>query len=174
MGFLVRIDPPTRLEDVTRAVRSIDSSFRLRTEWIDETYATTFADRRLAARVVTAFGLLAFAVAIAGLYGVMTLLVAGRTREIGIRMALGADHQHIRRLVLGSTVRLGTAGSACGIALAVAGSRWIESQLFGVSPTDPLTHVLVVVIVLVAALTAAWGPARRAVRVDPTIALRAE
>jgi ABC-type antimicrobial peptide transport system permease subunit len=109
-----------------------------------------------------------------GVYGVITLLVAGRTREIGIRMALGADRRDIGGLVVRSTLRLAAAGVAFGLALAAGSSRWIESQVFGVSPTDPATYAVVTVSVLAAALVAAWPPARRAVRIDPTIALKAE
>jgi len=102
----------------------------------------------------------------------MAFLVANRAREIGIRMALGADRRRIRRLVLESAMWLVLLGSAIGIGGAFAVSRWAQSQLFGVRATDPLTIVLVTVALVITALFATWHPARQAARVDPTVLLR--
>jgi ABC-type antimicrobial peptide transport system permease subunit len=132
------------------------------------------AETLLAMRVVGLFGIGAFVMAMAGLYGVMAFLVAGRTREIGIRMALGADRARIGRFVMGSSLRLVVAGAAIGIAAAVLVLRAIASQLFGVTPTDPATYVTVAVATIVTASLATWQPARRAARVDPVQTLRAE
>jgi ABC-type antimicrobial peptide transport system permease subunit len=117
---------------------------------------------------------LAFVIAMAGLYAVIAFLVASRTREIGVRMALGADRTAIRRMVIGSAGRLALIGVTLGTVAAVAAARWIESQLFGVSMSDPSTYVLVCGAVLTTALIATWYPARQAARVDPTVTLRAE
>jgi ABC-type antimicrobial peptide transport system permease subunit len=137
-------------------------------------YADVYGDTRLAASVSGGFGLIAVIVAMVGLFAVTTMLVAGRTREIGVRIALGATHRDIRQLVLHRA--LGYVG--CGIAVGTAGalsiSRWLSSQLFGVEPTDPVTYAGVAVVLGAIALVATWSPARRATRVDPVTALRSE
>ena len=130
------------------------------------------ADRLLAARVVSGFGALAFVIAIAGLYSLMTFLVADRHREIGVRMALGAERRHIRRLVIGKSLRLVAAGAALGILGIFVSGRWVQSQLYGVSSGDPFTIAGVTTLVAVVAILATWSPARAATRVDPTILLR--
>jgi putative ABC transport system permease protein len=126
----------------------------------------------LASRIISGFGVLAFVVAAAGIYALMAFLVASRAREIGIRMALGADSQRIRQLVLGSSIGLVSVGAALGIFGALAASRWAQSQLFGVSATDPITIALVTAAVVVTALLATWHPARQAARIDPTVLLK--
>ena len=174
-GFLsitARVDSRTRAGDLYQTVRSVDPGNILKVEFADDQYARQFADRLLAARVVTAFGTLAFVVAAAGIYGLMAFLVASRNREIGIRMALGADARRIRGLVLGSSMRLVLVGAALGVTGAVVTARWVQSQLFGVSATDPLTIVLVTSGVVIVALLASWQPARQAARVDPKALLK--
>jgi predicted permease len=172
--LLVRVDPADRLDDIARDIRALDDRFRVTVEWVDDTYARAFADRLLAARIVIVFGGLAFCVAIAGLYGVMAFLVTSRTREIGIRMALGADRRDIGRLVLASSARLVIIGAVLGLGGALLLSRWVSSQFYGVSATDPLTYMLVGATMLATALVATWHPARQAASVDPAITLRAE
>jgi len=174
-GFLTitaRVDSRARAFDLYQTVRSVDARNILKVEFVDDQYARQFADRLLATRIMTGFGMLAFIVASAGVYGVMAFLVANRAREIGIRMALGADSRRIRRLVLGSSMWLVSLGAAIGIGGAFVASRWAQSQLFGVSSTDPMTILLVTLAVMVAALFAAWHPARQATRLDPTQLLR--
>jgi predicted permease len=174
-GFLTvtaRVDSHLRASDLYQVVRSIDTRNILKVEFVDDQYARQFADRLLATRIMTGFGVLAFLVAAAGIYGLMAFLVANRSREIGIRMALGADRRRIRRLMLESSMWLVSLGAAIGIGGAFAASRWAQSQLFGVSATDPITIVLVTVAVVITALFATWHPARQACRVDPTVLLR--
>ena len=174
-GFLTvtaRVDSRSRAADLYQTARSVDGRNILKVEFVDDQYARQFADRLLATRIITGFGVLAFVVAAAGIYGLMAFLVASRAREIGIRMALGADSQRIRQLVLGSSMWLVSVGAAVGIAGAFAASRWAQSQLFGVSATDPLTIVLVTVAVVVTAVLATWHPARQAARIDPTVLLK--
>lgn len=174
-GYLTitaRVDSRLRASDLYQTVRSIDTRNILEVEFVDDQYARQFADRLLATRIMTAFGMLAFVVAAAGIYGVMAFLVANRAREIGIRMALGADGRRIRRLVLASAMWLVLLGAAIGIGGAFVASRWAHSQLFGVEATDPITIVLVTVAVAVTALLATWQPARQATRVDPKALLR--
>lgn len=174
-GFLnvtARVDSRSRASDLYQTVRSIDTHNILKVEFVDDQYARQFADRLLATRIMTGFGMLAFVIAAAGIYGVMAFLVANRAREIGIRMALGADSRRIRRLVLASSMWLVLLGAAIGISGAFAASRWAQSQLFGVKATDPITIVLVTVVVAITALLATWQPARQATRVDPKVLLR--
>jgi putative ABC transport system permease protein len=110
----------------------------------------------------------------AGVYGVMAFIVAGRTREIGIRMALGADRRDISRLVLRSSMTMVALGAGIGVAAALLLSRWTASQFHGVSSTALDTYILVAAAVVLMSLLATWRPARAAARVDPAITLRTE
>jgi ABC-type antimicrobial peptide transport system permease subunit len=159
---------------VLGTLRGTDSRFQTKAEFLDDAYASRHAETLMATSIVTAFAGFAFIVAMTGIYGVMAFLVAGRTREIGIRMALGADRRSISRMVLGSSARLVLWGAALGSGAALLTSRWIESQLFGVSPTDPATYVAVSAAIVATALLATWHPALQAARVDPAITLRTE
>jgi ABC-type antimicrobial peptide transport system permease subunit len=109
-----------------------------------------------------------------GLYGVAAFFVAGRTREIGIRIALGARRGNVQRLVLRSAIQPVMLGTVAGSALAFFASRLIASQLFGVVPGDPTTYALVLSTMVVTALVATWRPARKASTIDPAVTLRAE
>jgi predicted permease len=174
LKFVVRLDAAAALGEVLAFTRAQAPGCVVRGSALDDRYAELYGDTRLAAAVTSGFGALAFVVAMAGVYGVMAFLVASRTREIGIRMALGADRRTIRRLVFGSSTRLVLAGATLGAAAAVLAGGWIESQLFGVSSTDPTTYLGVVLAVFATSLLAAWHPAMLAARVDPTVTLRAE
>jgi predicted permease len=132
------------------------------------------APRRFTARLTGGFALLALLLALIGVYGVMSYVVAQRTREIGIRMALGAAHAQVVRMVLGRGLRIVALGTALGLTGAFFGARLISGQLFGVAPTDLATFVAVPAVLAVVAAAACWVPARRAARVDPGIALSAE
>jgi predicted permease len=131
-------------------------------------------DERLLAFLTTAFGLLAALLACVGLYGVMAYVVARRTREIGIRVALGANNSDVLRLVVGQGIVLTAAGVGMGLAGALGAGRFLSSLLYGVTPTDPLTFVIASLTLTAVALLASYIPARRATRVDPTVALRYE
>jgi len=117
---------------------------------------------------------LALLVGAIGVYSLISYTVSWRTREIGLRLALGANRIQIARLVLGQSLALAVAGSVLGIAGAVGATRLMSRFLFETSPLDPLTYSLVPVLFCVLALLAAWAPARRAACVDPMIALRNE
>jgi predicted permease len=172
--FTVRLNRPESTAALEAAARRIDPQLPVTVTSVDDRYARQAADTELAANVVTIFGWFSFAIAMAGVYGVMTFIVANRTREIGIRVALGAHASHIRRLVLRSSFRLALLGAAAGVGLAMAASTWLQSQLFGVSATDPATLAIVVIGVMATSLAATWLPARRAAGVDPAVALRRE
>jgi putative ABC transport system permease protein len=130
--------------------------------------------QRLAAGLIGAFGLLGLVLATAGVYGVMSYQVAQRTREFGIRIALGARAGDVARLVLRGGVLLSLGGAVVGTALAVAVTRLLTGMLFGLSPLDPVTFGTVAATLALVAVVASWIPARRAFRVDPTVSLRAE
>jgi predicted permease len=139
----------------------------------DQVDASLLAER-LVAKLSATFGLLALALAAVGLYGVVAYVTTQRTGEIGVRMALGADRREVRWLVLRDTLRLVVVGVAIGIPAALGGARLLESQLYEVAPTDPVTVFVGLVTLSIAAVLAGYLPARRAGRVDPVIALRAE
>jgi ABC-type antimicrobial peptide transport system permease subunit len=132
-----------------------------------------FAERMVAA-LSAAFGLLATMLAAVGLYGVMSYSVARRTREIGIRLALGAPRERVLRMVLREVGTLGAWGLGLGLPLAVVLARFVSAQLFGLSPHDPLTLLSATAIIAAVTVLAGLLPARRAMRVDPMLALRYE
>jgi putative ABC transport system permease protein len=129
---------------------------------------------RFNAALLDVLATLALVLAVTGLSGVMGTHVAQRTREMGIRMALGADTTTVSRQVVRQGMQLAFMGVAVGVAAALVVTRLLTSMLFGVSAADPLTLVSATLLLLVAALGASYLPARRATRVDPTVALRYE
>ncbi len=172
--LVVKIDNERRLGALTSLVRSVAPRSVVRVDTVAARYARLDGDTRLAAAVTTGFGAMALLVATCGIYAVMAFLVAGRSREIGIRLALGADAVAIRRMVFRASLGSVAIGAAIGLGLAALLSRLIASQLFGVSPTDPLTYAGIGGLVMFTGMAATWWPARRASTVDPTITLRAE
>ena len=120
------------------------------------------------------FGVLGLALACVGLYGLLGYSVVRRTREIGIRMALGAQRRGVQWMVVGRALRLLIVGAALGLPAAWVVSRWLQSMLFGLTPTDPSVIACAVLLLVMAGMLAAYFPARRATRVDPVTALRAE
>jgi predicted permease len=124
--------------------------------------------------LMVVFAVLALVLGTIGIYGVLSFLVSNRTREIGIRMALGAQRGDVLRSVMGEGAKLSLAGIALGMAGAFAVMRFLSGELYGVNATDPLTFCSVAILVAIVALTACYVPARRAMRVDPMVALRYE
>jgi putative ABC transport system permease protein len=141
---------------------------------LEEYVARSIATPRFTALLVGSFAALALLLAGFGLYGVMAYSVAQRSREIGIRMALGAQPADVRTLVVGQAVRMGAIGLAVGLAGAFAATRVLDSLLFGVTAGDPATFAAVSAALMTVLLFAAYLPARRATRVDPIVALRTE
>jgi len=139
---------------------------------LNEQVNQSLLQERLVATLSLFFGLLALLLACLGLYGVMSYDVARRTREIGIRMALGASARRVVRLVLRETLLWVALGLALGLGAALATTRWVESLLFGLKPHDPLTIGMAAIVLLTVAGVAGYLPARRAARVDPLLALR--
>jgi predicted permease len=129
---------------------------------------------RIAATLLSSFGLLALILSTIGIYGVVSFSVAQRTREIGIRMALGAQAADVLKLIAGRGMALALIGISIGIAAAVALTRFMESLLYGVSATDPMTFIIITALLALVALVACYIPARRATKVDPMVALRYE
>jgi len=120
------------------------------------------------------FAATALSLAVVGIYGVMALVVTARTREIGIRMALGADHHIVRSQVMTDGIKLVSVGVIVGLVGALACTRVLQKLLFDLSPTDPVTYFAIVLLLGLATVAASWIPARRAARVDPVVALRAD
>ena len=141
---------------------------------LESVIANSTAAPRSLTLLLSAFGGLAILVGGIGVYSLISYTVSWRTREIGLRLALGANRVQIAKLVLGQSLWLAMAGSALGIGGAVAATRLMSRFLFETSPTDPLTYSLVPVLFCGLALMAAWAPARRAARVGPMVALRDE
>jgi hypothetical protein len=141
-------------------------------ESMEERIAVTLAYPSFRARLLGGFAALALFLAVAGLYGVLSQMVAQRTQEIGVRMALGAQRSAVLALVAKQGLLLSGAGLVAGLAIALWLGRFLRAMLYGIRPTDPLTLLMVSLVLAAAALIATWLPARRAVRIDPIIALR--
>ena len=174
--FELRAASPTALvksvrEIVSEAGNSLPlTDLRTQTEQIDQ----ILFRERLMARLSSFFGALALVLACIGLYGLLSYEVARRTRDLGIRMALGAQQRDVLRLVVGRGALLALLGSAIGIGAAVGVTRFLASMLYGIHAEDPLTFAGVAILLLLVALAACYIPARRAMRVDPLVALRYE
>ena len=167
------VPPETLLPAVREAVRRVDSGLPVfRAATMEQVIARSLGARKLVLYLLGGFAGLALLLSTQGLYGVISLLVAQRTRELGIRMALGARPADVLRWVLTQGAVLAGIGLAVGLAGALALARLLESQLYGVSTRDPLTLGGVTLLFSATALLACWFPARRATRVDPIQAMR--
>jgi ABC-type antimicrobial peptide transport system permease subunit len=169
------LDPKPLMSMIRLAVNKLDSNLpiydlRTQTEQIDR---TIYRDR-LVTRLAGVFALLAAGLACVGLYGLLLVEVSRRTKEIGVRMALGAQRNAVLRMVVGRGIALALAGLVPGIAAALGLVRYLQTFLFDIKPTDTLTLTAVVLLQVLTASVASYIPARRATKVDPMVALRYE
>ncbi len=141
---------------------------------MEDAIAFTLLPQRIASWLLSLAGGLGLLLAAVGLYGVMSFLVAQRTHEVGVRMALGAEARHVVRMIVGRGLKLSAVGVVVGLGLAALATRFAQSLLFGVSPLDVGVFALMAVAALAVAGFASWVPARRASGVDPMEALRHE
>jgi len=176
-SLLVRARVPagSLVPSVRQVVRDLDPALALfGVEPLEETLANSLGQRRFTMLLLGVFAAIALLIAVAGVHGVLSHSVSQRTRELGIRMALGAEPRALRASVLGEAVRMAAVGLALGLAGALAASRLLTSLLYGVGAADPVTLVGVVVALGSVVIMAGWLPARRAARVNPTEVLRFE
>lgn len=169
------VDPAHLIPALREAVQSLDPDLPLyNVQRLQTVLDENVASRQLTVLLLGGFAGLALLLAALGIYGVMAFAVTTRTHEIGIRMALGADARNVMRLVLGQGIRVALLGVALGIVAALALTRVIAGLLFQVRATDPATYAGVAILLVAVALAACYVPARRAMKVDPIIALRYE
>jgi putative ABC transport system permease protein len=176
MVFVVRAKASEALTDsARRTIQEIDPQQPIAdVRTMEEVLRDTFARQSLSALLVAAFSLASLLLAAVGIYGVLAYSVARRTREIGVRVALGAAPGRILRLVVGNGARMVMAGAAVGIAAALLLSGLMKGLLFGIGPRDPLSFVVAPAVLIGVALLAAYIPARRAAHISPVEALRNE
>jgi ABC-type antimicrobial peptide transport system permease subunit len=165
--------PMSIVSSVRAAVRTIDPNQPIaNVRTMGDMLSRLVAQRRFSMTLVVAFAVLALVLAAIGAYGVTSYLVSQRTKEIGVRLALGADPRRVTRLVVLDGMRVGLAGLTLGIIGALAVTRLASSLLYGVSPRDPATIIAVSSFLVIVVALANYFPARRASRVDPLVALR--
>lgn len=169
------VKPATLTQALRQQVQAVDSDLPVFGEkTLEDIVGASLAQRRFAMQLATLFGVVALLLAGVGIYGVMAYSVNQRTREIGIRLALGANTGDIMRWVLKSGMRLTLAGVSVGLLGAVVLTRFIKGMLFNIAPTDPISYAVLALLLAGVALVACYIPARRATRVDPIVALRHE
>jgi predicted permease len=176
VSFVARTAIPASVAEAIRAeVRRASPDLPIEsTVTMDEALAASVAQPRFRMVLLALFATAATLIATCGLYGLMAYAVTQRRREIGVRMALGADRRDVLRLVLTRALRIVVAGLLVGLAGAAGVTRVLQTFLFEVTPTDPIAFTIVTLLLMAVGLIAAWLPARRATRVDPCAALRAE
>jgi predicted permease len=168
-------DPQVMIKRIEDAVRTVDAQQTFTAAFtLDDAVGEAVARPRLLTVLLGLFGAMGLVLGALGIYGVLAYLVTQRTREIGVRVALGARPSAVLGMIVGRGLRLAGLGVLIGVAAALALTRVMQGVLYGVTPTDPLTFAGVAVALLVVAGAASWIPARRATKVDPLVALRAE
>jgi predicted permease len=169
------IDPLAALPDIKRRLWTIDNNQPIeRVALVSDLYAEAFGRQRFVLMLMSVFAAIALALTAAGIFGVLSQVVVRRTREIGIRVALGATPAVVMRQVLSGGLVLTAVGVAAGVAGALSLTRVLETLLFGVTPTDPLSFAAVTVFLGAVALSSCWWPARSATRIEPAVALRVD
>jgi ABC-type antimicrobial peptide transport system permease subunit len=177
MTFTVRteVPPASVVPAIRQAIRAVNPSQPIfRVETMDDVVSHSLSSNRLYMWLLGTFAVIALALATAGIYGVTSYLVTQRTREMGIRLALGAPPASLRAMVVRQEAVVAVIGTAVGLLGAFAVTRLLASFLYGVSATDPVVYTVVAVLLIAIAALASYIPARRATRVDPTTALRTE
>ena len=167
-------DPRQVARSLLEQLREMDPLIQANLRTMREEFQEQTSQSRFTGSLFGVFALVALALALVGIYGVMAFSVAGRTREIGIRMALGADSVRLQGMILCDAAVPVTAGAVLGMAGSLAAGRYLGSELYDIKANDPLTYTLVMVLLAVVALGASLAPARRAAQVDPVVVLRAE
>jgi putative ABC transport system permease protein len=177
LSMTVRVagDPLALVVPIRREVEVLDPEVPMADIMVMDDYvAEAVAPTRFTLTLISIFAAMALVLASIGLYGVISYSVRQRTREIGVRMAFGADEQNIVRLVVGRGIKLGLAGVVAGIVAAFVSTRTVSSLLYGVSAIDPVTFLGIPLLLVAVTVVASYVPARRAMRVDPVEALRDE
>jgi putative ABC transport system permease protein len=168
-------DASTVVRAATAFIRDQDPNLAVAdVRTMDDVVSSSLAQRRLIVQLIGLFALVALVLAAVGIYGVIAYMVTQRTQEIGIRMALGAQRGRVLRMIVGEAMALTAAGVALGVTGALLLTRLLKDLLFHVAPRDPLTLAAVTAMLVLVAFAASYLPGRRATRVDPVIALRAE
>jgi predicted lysophospholipase L1 biosynthesis ABC-type transport system permease subunit len=168
-------DPLTTAPDLRKAVWSIDKDQPVsHVQSMTEVISRSVSEPRFRTWLLGVFAAAGLTLTLVGIYGVVSYMAAQRTREIGIRVALGAQRSNVLQLVLSQGVRLTVIGAIAGVLGSLALARLLKSELFGIKPTDPVTLISAAVLMLLVALAACYLPARRATRIDPLEALRHE
>ena len=177
LTLIIKTDrnPATLMPAVRNEIRALDAALPVaNVKTLEQHVQASVATQRFNTYLLGVFAVLALTLATIGIYGVMSRSVTQRTHEIGVRMALGARPGDVFKMIVGRGMLLALPGMAVGIAAAFALTRVLSSLLFGITPTDPVTFIAVPLLLAAVALLATYIPARRAVRVDPMIALRYE
>lgn len=176
-SFVVRTGgpPSAAISTFRAAIKQVDANMPLyMVRSMSEIIGQTLATQRLTNILLTAFAMLALMLAAVGIYSTMSVYVGSRTKEFGIRLALGAEPRALRRVVMRQGMLLTAAGVVVGIVGALVLTRTIQSLLFEVSPTDPVVFTAIPLLLVFVSLLACYTPARRATKVDPLVALRNE
>jgi predicted permease len=169
------VEPEKMFPPVRAEVATLDPEIPMfDAKTLEEHIGISLFLQRMAATLLSIFGLLALSLSAIGLYGVMSYSVSQRTRELGIRISVGAERRDIFKLIVGQGLALSIVGLLCGLVVALAVTRLTANLLYGVSATDPATFIAIALLLLCVTLLACYFPARRATKVDPMIALRVE
>jgi putative ABC transport system permease protein len=176
MTLVIRAAAPDAITSAAiQTLRRLDANLAVsKVQTVEHAMAESLAQERLSALVSVAFAVVGLLLAALGLYGLLAYLVSQRTKEIGVRLALGASAAELTRSVVASGYRLVVSGAVMGVAIALAAFRLLSAILFGVSPYDPLTYAAVVLVLTIVAGIASYVPARAVTRVEPLLALRQE
>jgi putative ABC transport system permease protein len=175
LALRTTVDPQSLIQDVSREVNALDKALPVTSvRTMEERMGGTLAGTRFNTLLLSLFAVLALSLAVVGLYGVISYVVAESTHQIGVRMALGAQAGDVLRLVIIQGMKLTLAGVAIGLLASFGLTRLMKDMLYGVQPADPLTFIAIAVLLSATALVACYIPARRATKVDPMVALRCD